>query len=256
MLGSTSTRRWRLRSAAVLTTATALVVAGAGAASAHVTVHADNPTAGASDVAVTFRTPNEMDNASTTKLDVFFPVAAPLLGVLVQPHPGWTAKSTTTKLAKPVTTDDGTITEAVSEVVWTADSAADGLQPGQSADFVVTAGQLPDAKSLTFKALQTYSNGKIVRWIEIAAPGADEPDNPAPTLDLTPAAPEASGAPSATASAAPTTTAPTAAAAAQTGSKTSTSDGTARALGIVGIVVGLLGAGIGIAMGRTRRRAG
>jgi uncharacterized protein YcnI len=248
MLGSTSARRWPLRVSTLAVTTVAFVGVAAGTASAHVTVHADNATSGASDVAVTFRTPNEMDNASTTKLDVFFPAATPLLGVLVQQHPGWTAKATTTKLAKPVTTDDGTITEAVSEVVWTADSAADALQPGQSGDFVVTAGQLPDAKSLTFKALQTYSNGKVVRWIEIAAPGAAEPDNPAPVLDLAAAAPEASAAPSAVATPSSATSKPVV-----TAARASTSDGTARALGVIGIVVGLVGAGSGVALGRRRQ---
>jgi uncharacterized protein YcnI len=245
MLGSPRTHRWRLRTTLVATTAIVLAALATGTASAHVTVHADNPTSGASDVAVTFRTPNEMDNASTTKLDVFFPAATPLLGVLVQRHPGWTAKSTTTKLATPVKTDDGTITEAVSEVVWTADSPADALQPGESGDFVVTAGQLPDAKSLTFKALQTYSNGKIVRWIEIAAPGAAEPDSPAPTLALAAAAPD----PGSSAAASTAAGSPPAAASA----KPSTSDTTARVLGIVGIVIGVLGTGLGVVAGRRRQ---
>ena len=31
----------------------------------------------------------------------------------------------------------------------------------------MTAGQLPDAASLTFKVLQTYSNDEVVRWIEL-----------------------------------------------------------------------------------------
>ena len=253
---TTVVRRPALRIACLGSAVALLLVLGEGAASAHVTVHADDPTSGASDVAVTFRTPNEMDDASTTKLDVYFPAATPLLGVLVQQHPGWTGKATLTKLATPVKTDDGTITEAVSEVVWTADSPADALQPGQSGDFVVTAGQLPDAKSLTFKALQTYSNGKIVRWIELQAAGADEPDNPAPVLDLAAAAPDpgaSAAASSATTSAAGSvsaTPAPVAAAKA-----TSISDSTARVLGVVGIVVGLLGTGLGEALGRRRTRS-
>lgn len=173
------------RAITVLATTGIATVLLAAPALAHVTVHVDNATRGASDVAVTFRVPNERDNANTTKIQAFFPTDTPLLGVLVQPHPGWTSKVTTKKLAKPVTTDDGTITEAVYEVDWTADSKADALQPGQSGDFVVTAGQLPDVATVTFKALQTYSSGEIVRWIEIASPGSAEPDFPAPTLTLT-----------------------------------------------------------------------
>jgi hypothetical protein len=91
-------------------------------------------------------------------------------------------------LAEPVTTDDGTITEAVSEIVWTANTAADALAPGQSTDFVVTAGQLPDTPSLTFKVLQIYSSGEVVRWIELPSAGDPEPESPAPTLSLAPVA--------------------------------------------------------------------
>ena len=36
-----------------------------------------------------------------------------------------------------------------------------------------------------FKALQTYSNGDIVRWIDLQQPGQSEPEHPAPVLLLT-----------------------------------------------------------------------
>lgn len=171
--------------AALVTTA---VVIGAGPASAHVTVHSDDPVRGASDVAVAFRTPNEESHAATVKLQVFFPTDHPLLDVLVEPHVGWHSSVTTTKLAHPLTTDDGAISEAVSQVAWTANSTAAGLQPGQADDFVVIVGQLPDAPTVTFRVLQTYSDGHVVRWITSRAPGAAEPEFPAPVLDLTPAA--------------------------------------------------------------------
>jgi periplasmic copper chaperone A len=151
---------------------------------AHVTVHADDPVRGASDVAVMFRTPNEENNAATVRLQVFFPTAKPLLDVLVEPHPGWSATTKTATLAHPVTTDDGSITSAVSEVTWQANSTTDGLQPGEADDFTIICGQLPDTPSVTFRALQTYSNGDVVKWIETAAPGADEPEHPAPVLAL------------------------------------------------------------------------
>jgi hypothetical protein len=38
---------------------------------------------------------------------------------------------------------------------------------------------------IVFKALQTYSDGDIVRWIDEPAPGV-EADHPAPVLKLTP----------------------------------------------------------------------
>ncbi|WP_374227053.1 DUF1775 domain-containing protein [Streptomyces sp. AC558_RSS880] len=58
------------------------------------------------------------------------------------------------------------------------------IAPGQYEDFNVAFGQLPDdTGQLTFKTLQTYSDGKIVRWIE--AQGGQELENPAPVLKLT-----------------------------------------------------------------------
>jgi uncharacterized protein YcnI len=203
---------------------------------AHVTVHTDEPVQGASDAAVMFRTPNEESKAATVKLQVFFPTDHPLLDVLVEPHRGWHVTTRTAKLATPVTTDDGPITEAVSEVTWAADSTAAGLQPGEADDFVVTAGQLPDAPTVTFRALQTYSNGDVVKWIEVQAPGADEPEHPAPSLQL------ATARTAAPAAAEPTAGRPT---------SSSSGNGLDRGLAIAALAVALVAAGLA---GSTRRR--
>ena len=218
--------------------AAAAVLTAAGAASAHVTVHPDSYAKGATDGALTFRVPDESDTASTTKVQLFLPTDHPLLGVLVSPHDGWTAKVTDTKLRTPVKTDDGTITDAVSEITWTGGR----IGPGQYEDFDVAFGQLPDdTAQLPFKTLQTYSDGKVVRWIEEAAQGDEEPENPAPVLKLTPA-----GTTSATAS--------QTSAVASKASKTSASDSTARGLGVAGLVVGVLGLAAGaLAVVRSRR---
>jgi Domain of unkown function (DUF1775) len=52
---------------------------------------------------------------------------------------------------------------------------------------VIIAGELPDnITTLTFKAIQHYSNGKEVAWIDAPAPGSTvEPQHPAPNLHLT-----------------------------------------------------------------------
>jgi Domain of unkown function (DUF1775) len=65
--------------------------------------------------------------------------------------------------------------------------------------FDVFAAPLPKADSMQFKALQTYSDGAVVRWIEPKKADGSEPEHPAPTLKLTPAVAEG-----ASASAAPT----------------------------------------------------
>jgi uncharacterized protein len=181
-----------------------------------------------------FRTPNEESNAVTVKLQVFFPTDHPLLDVLVEPHPGWSFTAKSAQLANPVTTDDGKITDAVSEVTWTADSKATGLQAGEATDFVVIAGQLPDAATATFRALQTYSNGDVIKWIETQTPGADEPEHPAPVLTLSPA----SGA-AASASATGTT-------AGSSSSASSSKENISLGLAVAALVVALAGAGLAV----------
>ncbi|MFI0510186.1 uncharacterized protein YcnI [Streptomyces canus] len=229
-----SSARTALRRAGLGTAlAACAVLTAAGVASAHVTVHPDSYARGATDGALTFRVPDESDTESTTKVQLFLPTDHPLLGVLVSPHDGWTAEVTDTRLKKPVRTDDGTITDAVSEITWTGGR----IGPGRYEDFDVAFGQLPDDTArLAFKTLQTYSDGKLVRWIEEAAPGDEEPENPAPVLTLTPAAGTSAAKPAATTS------------------KTLASDSTARGLGVAGLVVGALGLAAGaFAVVRSRR---
>lgn len=200
----------------------------AGAASAHVTVAAPGVTAGASDATIIVRVPTESDTASTTGLKLQLPTDHPIAGVLVAPIDGWTATIKNTKLATPLKTDDGDITEVVSEIDWQA-SAGGGIKPGFFGQFTIIAGKLPDdVNSLTFKAIQSYSDGSSVSWIEQAAPGSSaEPEHPAPVLQL--AAASSSEAPSSST------------AGATVGHSSSSSSGKATTgivLGIIGIVLG------------------
>jgi uncharacterized protein YcnI len=173
----------RLRRATLASAAALAVFAIASPAWAHVTVTAPGAAPGASDVEITFRVPNELRAARTTQLSVQFPLDTPIADVLVQPTPGWSFTEKTAKLAKPIVTDDGDVTEAVSQIDWHATGS--GIAAGEFGAFTVIAGQLPDAKSLTFKAIQTYSNGTKVSWIEVPAPGSSaDPDHPAPVLTL------------------------------------------------------------------------
>jgi Domain of unkown function (DUF1775) len=69
----------------------------------------------------------------------------------------------------------------------------------QYLNFPVSAGPFPeDADRLVFKAVQTYSNGEVVRWIQDAPEGRPEPERPAPILTLTPAATSGTPQPAAT----------------------------------------------------------
>jgi periplasmic copper chaperone A len=168
---------------ATLVVCTGTLVAFAASAAAHVTVSAPGAVRGGGDQEITFRVPVEK-NVATVGLTIALPSDRPIASVLVEPVPGWTHTQQTSKLATPITTDDGTITTAVSQITWTA-QGGHGLQPGEFGSFTIIAGQLPDAPSVTFRALQRYADGSVVRWNEVAAPGAkDEPDNPAPVLEL------------------------------------------------------------------------
>lgn len=196
----------------------------AGAASAHVTVDPSTAAQG-SFIKLSFRVPNEESDADTVQLDVQFPTDHPIASVAVEPKAGWTHEVTTQKLAQPIQTDDGPVTEAVSQITWKGGA----IKPGEFDDFSISVGPLPDVDSLPFKAVQTYSNGNVVRWIDQTPPGGPEPEHPAPTLTLTKAS---------------------------TGSTPSSndSDSTARLLGVIGIVVGVIGVAVAIIALVTRRK--
>ena len=83
-------------------------------------------------------------------------------------------------------TDDGDkVTEAVTEVDWTATSKSSAIAPGQFQEFTIEAGPLPQATSLSFGVVQTYSDKTVVQWNEVPAPGSTaEPDHPKPVLTL------------------------------------------------------------------------
>ncbi|MEU6285124.1 YcnI family protein [Streptomyces sp. NPDC047028] len=233
------------RIAAVTAAAGTAVLALAVPASAHVTVQPEGAAAKGGYTVVDFKVPNERDNASTVKLEVNLPADHPVASVMPEPVPGWTAHITTSKLAKPLTVHGKKIDEAVTKVTWTADGK--GIQPGYFQKFPVSLGALPeDTDQLVFKALQTYSNKEVVRWIEVPQKGQDEPETPAPVLQLTAAADDqgASGA----RNAADKTAQQTAAADDSQGD----TDTTARVLGVVGILIGAAGVAYGVFAGRRR----
>ncbi|MEU5001014.1 YcnI family protein [Streptomyces sp. NPDC021622] len=214
---------------------------------AHVSVTAEGEAAKGGYATVNFKVPNEQDDASTNKLEISFPKDHPLASVMTQPVPGWTAKVTKEKLDKPLEMHGEKITEAVSKVTWTADGK--GVQPGSFQKFPLSIGALPeDADELVFKAVQTYDNKDVVRWIEPQQKGQEEPEFPAPTLALVAASEDGHGAAASHDDAKED---------AESDDKSETasadsSDSTARVLGIVGIVVGAAGVAFGVLAGRRR----
>jgi periplasmic copper chaperone A len=235
--------------------AVVLVLTMASPALAHVTTDPDSAPQGA-EITLGFRVPNEETAANTTQVEVDFATDHPLLGVQPEPVPGWTAKVTEAKLNPPVQTDDGPVSQAVSQIIWTA-ATGGGTPPGQFQEFHVLVQQLPkNTNQVVFKALQTYSDGNIVRWIDpVAAAGQPAPDHPTPILTLTPASDSTSPTTAATSptESTVTSTAPQLAVN-TTGLAKTSSVSTARTLGIVGITVGALGLLAAIVALLTRRR--
>lgn len=215
---------------------------GALPAAAHVTVN-PGEVEGGGFTTLTFRMPNERDDANTTKLDVTFPEAQPLASVRLRPHPGWNYQIQKATLATPIDFFGEQITEVVRTITWTPKSPDTAVKPPEFEEFQVSVGRLPESGQLVFKAIQTYDSGEVVRWIEEAAPGAEEPERPAPMLTIVPPKAEAPATPTAPA---------TPAASAHTGDEVGS--GTATLALIVAVAAAALGAG-GLALGLAARRS-
>lgn len=139
------------RCAAVLVAVLALGAA-AGSASAHVQVR-PAVVAPEDPVLWTVLVPNETE-ASTTRVELKIPAGVtPFSWVDV---PGWRR------------TEELAANGALDTVTWTGRLAGDGL-----AEFRFLATSPAKAGPITWKALQTYSDGSVVRWI--GDPGSEEP---------------------------------------------------------------------------------
>ncbi|MFM9444689.1 DUF1775 domain-containing protein [Streptomyces acidiscabies] len=153
--------------------ATALVLLTAPSAAAHVEVKADNPQALARNVELTWSAESESATAGIKEVRVVLPKGIAPADVTYASGPkNWTLAPTS---------DGFTVTGAP-------------MPTGEDVEVSVTVKQLPDAEQLVFKTLQTYSDGKTDRWIELEKPGKEEEEdhshsgNPAPVLKLKAAA--------------------------------------------------------------------
>jgi len=162
------------RLATAAATVTAAVVLTATPAAAHVEVESDNAQALAENAEISFLAQSESASAGITELRVVLPEGIAPADVTYEEGPkGWTF----------TTTDDG----------YTVKGPA--VKIGEDAEYSITVRQLPDAEELVFKTLQTYSDGRVDRWIELGESDGHEHGhdhgNSAPVLKLQPAAPGA-----------------------------------------------------------------
>lgn len=236
--GNFEPRSKKMRRLTIAALGAACALVAPAAAQAHVSLHPNEVPAEAF-ATLEIRVPSESDTANTVKVQVEVPQG--FVEVSPEALPEWDAKVTKTKLAKPIQSDDGPITEAVKEIEWTPSAGSKGIPPGQFKNFPIST-QIPGkaGQTLTFKVLQTYSDGEVARWI-----GGPESENPAPEIDVTeaggvlqdvagseaePPAPGANG--SGGEAATP---------AAEASSGGSGGDGASKGLGIAALVVGALG---------------
>ncbi|MBT2226545.1 YcnI family protein [Nonomuraea sp. NEAU-A123] len=230
--------------------ALALTVGLAVPALAHVSINPGTAEKGGW-TKLAFRVPNERDDASTTKLVVTFPTDHPLPFVSVKPVPGWKAELTEGKLPEPIVADDGDkVTESVLKITWTGGK----IEPGQFQEFEVSVGPLPkDVDEIAFPTEQTYSGGEVVKWADEPKADGTEAEHPTPTLKLVAASGGDEHAGMAMPAASPPATqAAQSVAMMKQAASSPVSDGTARIMGVAGIIVGLVGGGIGLVGFRRR----
>jgi periplasmic copper chaperone A len=224
------------RAALVLAAVLAGLFLFAAPASAHVTVNPDEAEKGGF-ARLAFRVPNESDTASTVKLEVVLPENAPVGSVSIMPVAGWTPQVERRTVNPPLDVHGTQVSDVVSKITWTA-AAGEGVNPGEFIEFPVSMGPLPDTDMMVFKAIQTYSDNNVSRWIEEPQPGTEESENPAPVLALVSSSPQS----------------PPAAAAAAPAEDDGVAEGLAVILAVVALIAGLGGLVLGgLAFSRSRR---
>ena len=245
----TSVRRAVRTGGATLVLAAAFGLFTTGVAVAHVTANPATAVKGGY-AKIAFQVPDESATAGTIKLQVTLPADHPIPSARTKPVPGWTAQISTIAINPPITDDDHTtITQAPHVITWTAQPGV-RIGPTEFADFEVSMGALPDnTDRLVFPAVQTYDDGHVVNWDQVATPGGPEPEHPAPTVRLV------DGSGGSSMDSAEHGGSSMAGMSASDSAGSYQVDTTARWLGGAGLVLGALGFGLGAgAVARSRRR--
>lgn len=232
------------------------VVLAAGAllapatAEAHISLHPNTIPEGAF-ATVDARIPGEEEGAFVRRVAMRLP--AGFTGVDYANVPGWTTKVIETKLSTPIHQDGETISSEVSEIVWTWIGPAGKVEDGQFINFPLSIA-MPEkvaGQALLFPTVQTYSNGKVIHWIESSLTA----EHPSPRVNMTAAggviedvAGDEAG-PQAGQTGSPTT-------AAATTPATSSATGASKGLGIAALILGALGLIAGLAALAASRRNG
>jgi len=150
-------------------------------AGAHITGDKDSVPAGGF-TSVTLTVPHGCEESPTSKIAIEIPES--ILNAAPQVVAGWEAEATETELDEPVESAHGDpVTERISEITWTAE-AGNELPPHFRQEFTIGF-QAPEevGERLYFKIVQTCPDGETA-WIEETEDGAEEPEYPAPFVDV------------------------------------------------------------------------
>ena len=173
-------RRTLARLGAPAAAAAAVTFLVAAPASAHVTVTPTETAAGAYTV-LTFSNGHGCEGSPTKQITIQVPEG--INDVTPTRQPFYDVKVVSEKLAEPIEDAHGNkLTERDSTVVY---SAKTPLPDGQRDAFEVSL-QLPEEEgTLAFPVIQTCVKGETA-WVEEAPEGAtEEPENPAPSFEVT-----------------------------------------------------------------------
>jgi uncharacterized protein YcnI len=241
-----------MRAKAAAIYVTCFVLFSPAPARAHISLHPNTIPAGAF-VTIDVRVPGEQAGAYAYKVDMLIPPG--FTAIDTQSVLGWSVKEIIRKLATPIQSDNGPVSEEVAQIVWTGDRSQLGrLENGQFIQFPLSIAMPSNiaGQTLAFKTVQYYSNGKAIHWI-----GPPSAEYPAPTVKATAkggviedvaggeAGPTPSEAPAALSARASTPASP---------SVMKSNGGISESLGIAALILGALGLLAGIAGLATARR--
>lgn len=132
---------------------------------AHIEVEAQPASPEVADAVLKITAESESKTAGITKLEVVADPAIPADQItLIEGPAGWKVGTSTL---------GGFVLEGPA------------VPAGENATLSVKVKQLPDAPQVVFKTLQSYSDGRTDRWIELPGPDGKEPEKPAPIIKLT-----------------------------------------------------------------------
>jgi len=123
-----------------------------------------------SAAALTLQVRNDRPDVFTTKVEVQFPQANPIAEIYPMSVPNWAPIATSRNVDTPLQgIHNSGLTVVTSAITWTR--STDAPKAPAVENLQVELGPLPESSQLVLTVLQTYSDGKVVRWSGPTATG-------------------------------------------------------------------------------------